>query len=101
MTRFECVGLIEDLDQAVLMYERAIVSTSNRNLSNPMYLYNLADSLQIRFERTKVMNDLERVITMSERAVASTTNDPSYAKYLDNLSSTLQTKFQWSESMNV
>ncbi|KZV59436.1 hypothetical protein PENSPDRAFT_595468, partial [Peniophora sp. CONT] len=71
-SRFERLGELDDLEQAIAAQRRAVELTPERHLDKPIWLSNLGRSLQSRFERLGELGDLEQAIVASRRAVELT-----------------------------
>ena len=60
--RSDAVGLIEDLHNAIQLYETAFNSTPVDHPDRPMYEIGLANSLHMRYQRIGSINDLNNAI---------------------------------------
>ncbi|KAM4057148.1 CHAT domain-containing protein [Hirsutella rhossiliensis] len=69
--RFQYVGVMEDLDEAIGLIRQAIAATPvDDKLKRWSYLGNLGASLGIRFARTSASNDLDEAIVTIRQALA-------------------------------
>lgn len=81
--RFEWVGSIDDLDQAIIKNEEAVKATPDQHPNRAGRLNSLGIALQKRFERTGVVEDLDQAISANELAVGATPKNHIYhASYL-------------------
>ena len=72
-SRFEHLGELNDLDQAILKYREAIQFTVDGHPDRPGQLSNLADSFRTRFEHLSELNDLELAILQYSNAARTST----------------------------
>src|SRR5947207_2671353 len=73
---------MEDINRAILICDKAVLSMPNDHPELAMCLDNLGKALQSRFERTGSMDDLDRAIAVMELAFAMTTAGPSLRLYI-------------------
>jgi len=74
---------MDDLNQAIISMEQAVVSTPSSRRNRAPYLGNLASALGCRFARTQSMDDINRAIALTEEAIVSIPqNHPSRSLYL-------------------
>ena len=67
-TRFGRTGRLEDLEEAIRVYQAAVAATAEGSPDLPMYLNNLGTGLRTRFGRTGRLEDLEEAIKRYRRA---------------------------------
>lgn len=99
--RFERISQsMEDLQNAILIYEDAINKCSSDDLSRPSILSNLAITLTLKYHQTKNPLDLDKAIEIAEEAVNSieVEEHPDRGLYLNNLSRTLFLRFRLSKN---
>jgi len=84
--RFGRTGQLQDLEEAIGVYRRAVALTPEGSPDLPMYLNNLGTGLRARFGRTGQLQDLEEAIGVYRRAVALTPDDhPDRPRFLLSL----------------
>ena len=95
VTRFECLGDIDDLDEAITVQQQAVRLTPDGHPHKPGRLDNLGNSLRIRFEQTGDIGDLREAITAQQQAVRLTPDGhPRKSAHLANLGTSLRTRFE-------
>jgi tetratricopeptide (TPR) repeat protein len=67
--RFEELGKIEDLQEAITFYGEALARCPPGHPDHPSSLNNLANTLFTRFEQLGKMEDLEEAITYHHQAL--------------------------------
>ena len=79
VTRFECLGDIDDLDEAITVQQQAFGLTPDHHPHKAGRLDNLRISLLTRFARLGDIGDLDEAITVQQQAVRLTGRSPSQA----------------------
>ncbi|KAJ7466076.1 CHAT domain-containing protein [Mycena latifolia] len=72
LRRFECLGDLTDINQAVSRHEAAVELTPDGHQEMPSRLNNLAHSLLSRFERLGALTDINQGVSKFEAAVELT-----------------------------
>src|SRR6266480_680171 len=90
-SRYERMGDIADLKEAIQVTRRAVASTPEDHSDLAGRLNNLGNKLESRYEWTGDMADLKEAIQVAQRAVTSTPEDHSdLAAILNNLATSLR-----------
>jgi len=93
-SRFECLGDVSDLTEAISIKQRAVQLTPSIHPDMPMRLNNLGMSFQSRFEHTGDISDLTEAISTKQRAVQLTpSGHPNMPICLSNLGISFQSRF--------
>ena len=93
--RFERVGALADLDEAITVGWGAVQATPADHPDRAGYLSNLGFALRVRFRRVGAQADLDQAITVGREAVQATPADhPDRAGHMSNLSLVLQVRFE-------
>jgi len=104
-TRFERVGNLTDIENAILSNQNAVDLTPDSHPNKPMRLSNLGNALQTRFERVGNLTDIENAILSNQNAVDLTPdghpNKPSYLCNLGNALSLRLSRFRRPEDLEV
>jgi dihydroxyacetone kinase DhaKLM complex PTS-EIIA-like component DhaM len=79
-TRFQCLGRLADLKNAIFNEQMAVELTDDRHPDKPMYLSNLGISQETCFEHLGQLADLENAI-FNEQMVVELTDDRSLEGY--------------------
>ncbi|TDL14173.1 TPR-like protein, partial [Rickenella mellea] len=96
LTRFRQHGESEDIEQAILYQELAVLLTPDRHPDMPCRLANLGDSFSARFERQGEMGDVEAAILNHERAIQLTSEGhPDKPRRFFQLGNSLLKRFEW------
>ncbi|MGX6747264.1 CHAT domain-containing protein [Streptomyces xantholiticus] len=92
--RYERSGVLDDLEQAVILGEQAVGVTPDGDPNRAGRLSNLGNRYRQRYQRTGVLDDLERAVEVGQRAVEAPSDDPSdRAMYLSNLGLAYQERY--------
>ncbi|KAJ7115484.1 TPR-like protein, partial [Mycena epipterygia] len=95
LSRFEQLGSLDDLNQALLRFEAAIALTPDGHPDKPPRLNNIGDSLLSRFKRLGDLGDLNQSVLRFEDAVALTPDEhPAKPLRLNNLGNSLLSRFE-------
>lgn len=95
--RFERSGLIEDLDEAIVVGREAVAASADPN--RPVYLINLGLVLWNRYGQSGSLDDLDEFISVSSQALGAPSGEhPERALFLRNLGAGLLTRFRRSGS---
>ena len=93
--RFERLGHIGDLEKAIAMLRKAVISTPLHNANRPSMLSNLGTLYQRRYERFGDVTDINSAIRQQFKALASTPSDStSRPAILTNLGDAHARRFQ-------
>ncbi|KAI0032988.1 CHAT domain-containing protein, partial [Vararia minispora EC-137] len=93
--RFHRLGQLNDLEQAVLLGQRAVDLTHDSHPNKPKCLTTLGAALQTHFQQLGQLDDLEQAIALKHHAVDLTPDgDPNKPFYLNNLGNALSTRFR-------
>ncbi|KAF7344196.1 hypothetical protein MVEN_01710100 [Mycena venus] len=93
--RYEQLGALEDLNNGVLIQQRAVQLTSDNQPDKPAKLSNLGSMLLCRFERLGELGDLNQSISVLQNAVhLCLDNDPFQPLILANLGNALVSRFE-------
>lgn len=91
--RFERLGSIDSLNEAIVMYEHTVELTSQYHPNRCGYLTNPGIAHRSRFERSGSIDDLNGVISTKEQVIASTPGDhPNSSGHLNNLGNALHSR---------
>jgi len=94
-TRFQRLGDLSDLENAISNYEKAVQLTDDGHPSKPGRLSNLGNGQQACFERLGDLSDLENAISNQEKAVELTDDGhPDKPVCLSSLGISQQTRFE-------
>ncbi|KAM0493461.1 hypothetical protein ACHAP8_009288 [Fusarium lateritium] len=92
--RYVSTGMIEDLDESILVTKQAINTITNDDVDLADCSNTLSYRLQDRFLMTEDIADLEEAMRMAQKAVELTTTAHSAnAKYLSNLAASFKIRF--------
>jgi tetratricopeptide (TPR) repeat protein len=95
VTRFERLGELSDLEEAILRQRDAVDLTPHGHPDKPSRLNNLGNSFLTRFERLGELSDLEEAISRQRDAVDLTPHGhPDKPGRLNNLGNSFLTRFQ-------
>ena len=95
VTRFECLGDIDDLEEGITVQLQAVGLTPDGHPHKAGRLDNLRISLLTRFARLGNIRDLDEVITAQQQAVHITPDDhPDKPACLNNLGNSLRARFE-------
>jgi exonuclease VII small subunit len=87
-------GRLEDLEEAIKSYQRAVTGTPPDSPDLPSRLNNLGNGLSDRYARTGRLEDLEEAIKSYQRAVTGTPPDsPDLPSLLNNLGTGLSDRY--------
>ncbi|KAG8902951.1 hypothetical protein FRB99_003919 [Tulasnella sp. 403] len=102
MVRFEAVGNVADLEDAILLWTKLLPSLSKGEPLRPIVLHNLGTALQKRYHRKgNDFGDVERAIQCLEEAIALQHDDnPDHPRTLDTLASALRTRDKISQGVH-
>ncbi|KAI0027844.1 CHAT domain-containing protein, partial [Vararia minispora EC-137] len=93
-TRFERLGNVNDLQDAVRVLRQAVNLTPDGHIYKPGRFSTLGNALEARFDRLGGLDDLEQAIIAKRQAVHLTPDDhPDRPGRLSNLGRALQTRF--------
>lgn len=93
--RWEKRGSADDLDRAIELLEKALVTFPIVSGEYAWCLEGLDEVLTKRFRTTGSLDDLNRMLELNENALASTpVSHSNYPLYLDNLSTVLRSRFE-------
>ncbi|MEV4693554.1 hypothetical protein AB0K27_20925 [Micromonospora echinospora] len=93
--RYERLGTLGDLDQAVRAARRAVDEASADDPAQAKYLSNLALALRMRYEHLGEPRDLDQAVENGRRAISSVTPDDSdRPMLLSNHSVALRVRYQ-------
>ena len=93
--RFERVGNLADLEEAISVQRRAIQLTPNGHEDMPGRLNNLGNSYQCRFEHAGELSDIEEAISLQQRAVQLAPNGhANMPGWLNNLGNSYMRRFE-------
>ncbi|KAJ7689622.1 hypothetical protein B0H17DRAFT_1295277 [Mycena rosella] len=94
-THFEQCGDLDDLQQALSLWEKVVALTPDGHLDKLLQWNNLANSLITRFEWLNDITDLNRSLEIHEKAVSLAPNGhPDKPLLLNNLANSLLTRFE-------
>ena len=94
-TRFECIGELKDLEEAVSSHKDALELIPDGRPTKPDFLNNLANSLVTRFHRLGEVSDLEQAILRHRDAVKLTPDGhPGKPGFRNNLANSFLTRFE-------
>lgn len=94
LQRFERTEQMEDLTEAIQLFERAVAETPSGSPDLPAHLNNLSNALQGCFDRTWRGQDLAEAIQISQRVVAEMpAGSPNLYAHLNNLGTELRKRF--------
>lgn len=97
--QYDASGEVGNLDQAVVLAERALRGTPDDNPDYQVYLSSLGIILAKRFKATASLTDINRAIDVAQKAVYATAHDdPKRALNLSNLGAALTCRFEYSGS---
>jgi CHAT domain-containing protein len=92
--RYARTRRLEDLEEAIKSYQRAVTGTPPDSPDLPMNLNNLGNGLRARYARTGRLEDLEEAIKSYQRAVTGTPPDsPDLPSRLNNLGNGLRARY--------
>ncbi|KAI0032992.1 CHAT domain-containing protein [Vararia minispora EC-137] len=92
--RFDRLGQLNDLEQAISLGQRAVDLTPDSHPDKPGRLMNLGSALSDRFDHLGQLDDLEQAIAVNHHAVdLAPDGNPNKPLYLCNLGIALQTRF--------
>ena len=95
LNRFENLGHIRDLEKAIGMLRKAIISTPRKNADRPSMLSNLGSSYLSRYERFGDVKDIDSAIRQLFKALASVPRDSTRrTAILNNLGSAYGCRFE-------
>ena len=87
-------GGLEDLEEAIRVYQQAVQRTPPTRPTCPCYLNNLGNGLRDRYARTGRLEDLEEAIRVYQQAVQRTPPDsPDLPCHLNNLGNGLRDRY--------
>ncbi|MEO3813451.1 CHAT domain-containing tetratricopeptide repeat protein, partial [Sphaerisporangium sp. B11E5] len=93
--RYERMGLLTDLDEAVEMGREAVRRMPPDHPERGVSLNNLGIAVRTRFERLGAVGDLDEAVEVGREAVRAMPADhPEHVKYLSNLVFTLQLRYE-------
>lgn len=92
--RFERLGNVKDLDEAVSYFERALKLMPDRHLGRPMLLRNLGNTLQVRFKCLGRISDLDQAILVQRTAINRTPDGSEKLFQLEHFGNALQLRFE-------
>ncbi|KAJ7207685.1 CHAT domain-containing protein [Mycena rebaudengoi] len=93
--RFDRLGDLNDLTEAILKLEEAVLLTPDRHPDQPARVNNLGVSLQSRFERLGDLSDINEAISKKQEAVFLTPDGhPDRPGRLNDLGISLQSRFK-------
>lgn len=93
--RFQRMGIIEDLDHAIVASTGAVRATPEDDPQLAFRLHNLSDRLKGRFESTGVLKDLDRAVDAAKKSVAITPpGDTNLPMFLSNYGDMLGLRFE-------
>jgi tetratricopeptide (TPR) repeat protein len=93
--RFERIGDLLDISQAISVQQRALKITPDGHASLPKQLNNLGNSFESRFNRTGDLADITEAVSAKQRAVKLTSEgDADLPSLLSNLGSAFQSRFE-------
>ncbi|OGE48761.1 hypothetical protein PENARI_c026G10257 [Penicillium arizonense] len=72
--RFQCMGQIEDLEEAIQVLRHAVEISSDNHLCLSYFLHSLGNKLGARYNHTEKIEDLEEVVQVSRQMVKATPN---------------------------
>lgn len=92
--RYLLTGSLEDLDEAIVFKQRAVMLALKNHPSEALFKSNLGNSLRERFCRTGSVEDLDNAVQILESAVQQTPfNCSERSMYLGTLSSALRARY--------
>jgi tetratricopeptide (TPR) repeat protein len=95
MTRFEYLGTLVDIENAIAQQEEAVSLTPNGHPDKPSRLNSLGKSFYYRFKRLGNIMDINNAVVQKQRAVDLTPNNhPRKPMYLSDLGKSLQLRFE-------
>jgi len=95
LRRFERLGDLADLDEAITAKQQAVHLTPDGHLDKPARLNNLGISFICQFERFGDLASIDEAITATQQAVRLTPDDhPNKTTYLHNLGTSFQRRFE-------
>jgi tetratricopeptide (TPR) repeat protein len=99
--RFERLGKLSDVEDAIATHRRAIQLTSDDHPDKPIFLSSLGASLIARFERFDEFDNLEDAVSMLHHAVKlAPVNDPAKPSFLNSLGVSLAIRFKRLAKLN-
>ncbi|KAI0027902.1 CHAT domain-containing protein, partial [Vararia minispora EC-137] len=101
LTRFSRLGVIDDLQSAIVVHRQAVDLAPDNHPHKSTYLNSLAKALRSRFNRFGILDDLESALIVCRQAVSLTPDGhPNKPTHLNNLGSTLETRFNRLDSLD-
>jgi tetratricopeptide (TPR) repeat protein len=93
--RYQRTGQPADLEEAIGLFRKAVMSSQENDPDHAAYLNNLGSALRDRFQHTAEEPDLEEAIVVFRRAVEASREDDcsDHAAYLSNLGGALRVRF--------
>ncbi|MEU2042684.1 CHAT domain-containing protein [Nocardia niwae] len=92
--RYERDGVSADLEQAIVLGERAVSAAPPDHPHRPAMLSNLGLAYQVRYERGGAESDLDRAVELGEQALAAAAaDDPERGAMLSNLAIACRMRF--------
>ena len=94
ISRFECLGDIEDVGYAIAVLKQALEFAPDDDPDRPNYLTNLGSALELRYRHMDDASDLEDSIKYKQEAVELTPDGhPNKPGRLNNLGIALRSRF--------
>ncbi|MFF1872809.1 CHAT domain-containing protein [Kitasatospora herbaricolor] len=94
-TRFERIGVFEDLEDAIQAGRAAVGASSPEDPRRPTHVANLSHAIFSRFERLGTRKDLDEAISLARAAVATiAVTEPDRVAMLSNLGIMLRSRFE-------
>jgi tetratricopeptide (TPR) repeat protein len=94
-SRYERVGRLEDLEEAIRVTEQAVKVTPNGHPDLLKMLNNLGIELEKRYERIGRIEDLDEAFRVTEQAIKVAPDDhPDLATCLNNLGNQLERRYE-------